>query len=307
METHVEVTKAKELIDQAQDILIVTHENPTDDSIGSTLALYLGLASLGKKVTVACPDPMTVGLSNFIGVNKVTQELGKKNFVIALDYIDGSIEKVSYNIEGDKFNLVIEPRPGFEPFSADKVHYGHTGAAADVIIAVDTIHLGGLKKLYEAEKEFYTGKSIVNIDRHSNNARYGQVNIIDPHASSTSELVTQLLSVLGVRLTEDIATNLLNSLYSATDNFQNPNLTAFAFEVAAACVKAGGKRFGKVKPAEELPQVEAAASAGETPVPETAAGPAQPLPQPKPKPVGKPGEAPQEWLKPKIFKSSNLS
>lgn len=283
-----DITKVKELLDKANDILVVTHEHPTFDSIGSALALYLGLVSLGKKVSIVCPDPMTVELSSFIGVNKFAQDLSRKNFIISLDYEDGSIEKVSYNIEGNKFNLVIEPRAGNAGFSQDKVHYSYGGTTADLIFAVDTIHLGGLKKVFEANKELFSTKPVVNIDRHPNNARYGQMNIVDPQMSSTAEIVSQFLSGIGVKLTADIATNVLNALFGATNNFSNA--TVQSFELAAACLKAGGKRFAKsVPPSEEMPTVESVS----TPVAEA-------------KPVAKPPETPPDWLKPKIYKSSNL-
>lgn len=291
MEFSNEIAKVKELIDRSKEILLVTHDHPTFDSIGSTLALYLGLCSLNKKITVVCPDPMTVTLSNFVGVDKVTTNLGRKNFIISLDYIDGSIEKVSYNIAGDKFNLVIEPQPGFEPFSAEKVHYSYTNSQVDLIVAVDTIGLGGFKDLYEAEKELYADKTLVNIDHHPNNNHFGTVNLIDPLAASTAELVGALLAGLGIRLNADIATNLLNAVYGATDSFQNPNISARAFELAANCIRAGGRKFLPPKTTEELPKVE-------TIVPDK--------PQIKPTQVQS-RIAPSDWLKPKIFKSSNLS
>ena len=274
-----DAAKAKDILTSAADVLIATHEHPTPDSVGSALALYLGLVGMGKKVTVVCPDPMVVGLSNFIGADKVTTEMGQKNFVISLDYQEGSIEKVSYNIEGSTFNLVIEPRAGFEPFSSDKVHYSHQGASPDAIITVDTIHLGGLKKLYESQKELFAAKPIINIDRHPNNAQYGAVNLVEAAASSTAELVAQLMSELGISLTPDSATNLLNALYGATNSFSTPMVTAMAFELAAACLKSGGKRFSApLVKEEEVVHKEAV--------------------------VAPSGEAPMEWLKPKIFKSS---
>lgn len=282
-----DITKIKDLLDKAREVLVVTHEHPTFDSMGSSLALALGLVSLGKKVTVACPDQITVELSNFIGVQKIVSELGNKNFVISLDYIDGSIEKVSYNIEGDKFNLVIEPRTGFDAFSSEKVHYSYAGFSAEIIIAVDTIHLGGLKKLYEADKNLYATKPVVNIDRHPNNANFGQINVVDPASSSTCEIVANLLSNLGVELSTDIATNILNALYGATNLFQNPNSTAGAFELAARCVKAGAKRFQKIASGEDGIKTEVV-SVEET----KKQSPKEP--------------APADWLKPKIFKSSNL-
>lgn len=316
-----DLTKVKEFFDKAQEVLIVTHERPTFDSIGSSLALSLGLSGIGKKVTVACLDPMTVALSSFVGVNKIASDLAKKNFIISLDYIDGSIEKVSYNIEGNKFNLVIEPRPGFEPFSPDRVHYSYAGGNADVIVSVDTIHLGGLGKLYEDNKELFAGKPIVNVDHHPNNSHYGAHNIVDPTASSTAELVAQLLSTLGAPLTLDIATNLLNATSGATSNFQNATISPGAFELAAACVKAGAKRFQKVEVSEEVPSGEtvtdmpmprpmpkvapmqtASQGSGQAPqraVPQSTQGQA-PFP-----PAGGSGQAPADWLKPKIFKSSS--
>lgn len=325
MDLQADTHKVKELLDKARDVLVVTHEHPTYDSIGSSLALVIGLQSIGKKVTIACPDAMTVALANFVGANKVVSELGNKNFVISLDYVDGSIEKVSYNIEGDKFNLVIEPRSGFEPFSTDKVHYAYAGSSAELIFCVDTIHLGGLKKLYDADKNLFASKALVNIDRHANNANYGQVNIVDATASSTAEVTAQLLSSLGVQLTTDIATNLLNALYGATNSFQHPSVSATAFELAATCVKVGAKRFGQAS-SQELSQGEAVAplpAIGKQPqkvqdtfISEKAIQGALPggiatgnPPQSvstSMSPSQTRSQAPADWLKPKIFKSSSL-
>ncbi|MBI5449219.1 DHH family phosphoesterase [Candidatus Gottesmanbacteria bacterium] len=307
MDFTADITKVKELLDKARNVLIVTHENPTDDSMGSALALYLGLTSLGKKVAVACPDPMTVSLSNYVGANKVVSELSKKNFVISLDYVEGSIEKVSYNIEGATFNLVIEPRPGFEPFDQNKVHFSHASTAADCIFSVDTIHLGGLKKLYEDDKSLFAGKPVINIDRHPNNAVYGQVNIVNPQASTTAEVVAQLLSGIGAQLTVDIATNILNALHGATNMFQGTNVTARVFELAAVCVKAGGKRFGTTKSAtsEEVSMGEHVGSdILKTEVAPRIAAVSQTESIVTPRVA--PQTAPADWLKPKIFKSSTL-
>jgi nanoRNase/pAp phosphatase (c-di-AMP/oligoRNAs hydrolase) len=297
-----DTANAKDILEKANDVLLVTHERPTADSVGATLALYLGLTGMGKKVTVVCPDPIIVGLSNFVGANKFISEVGKKNFVISLDYTEGSIEKVSYAIEGDRFNLVIEPRAGHGPFSQDNIKYFYQGASPDVIIAVDTIHLGGLKKAYESEKELFATKPIVNIDRHPNNAQYGQVNLVDPKASSTAEVAAQLLSHLGVALTPDIATNLLNAVYEATNLFRARNVTPIAFELVAACMKAGGKRFNEEtkETPEELPVKEAAV----TPPTEMAAAPLVPQ-EGAPREAPEVKEAPADWLKPKIFRSSS--
>ena len=329
------LAKAKDIVTSAKDIVIVTHTNPTMDSMGGSLALALGLVSLGKSATVLCSDPMTVELSSFVGADKVSKEFGKKNFVISLDYEDGSIEKVSYNIENKKFNLVVEHRAGYEPFTADKAKYSYQGATADCIITVDTVHFGEFGTLYTDNKESFSGKSIINIDRHNENTNYGAINLVDPVASSSSELVAEFLATLGVKLTTDIAINLLNAIYSATDSFKHANVTSMAFEVASVCLKAGAQRFGVSGPV--IPQQIAQPSIQPTqpvvqscPVISTSIQEQQPptFVAPQVQPVVQPthidmpqvvnGEPtapvvpatpktppPSDWLKPKIFKSSS--
>lgn len=307
MDYQTEVTKVKELLAKAKDVLILTHLGADGDSIGASLALSLGLQSLGKKVTVACAEPITVGLANYVGVNKVVHDLSaKKNFIISLDYVDGSIEKVSYNIEGDKFNLVVEPRAGFESFSPEKVHYSYANANMDLLFTVDTMHLGELGKLFDANKEQLAGKQIVNLDLHPNNALYGAVNMVDTNASTTAEVVARFLSMLGVKLTVDIATNLLNAVYGGTANFSSQNVSPGAFDVASVALKAGGKRFGSdASSVEERPFEETVAPRTEVhSVPEHPAHDGHHHPDVS---VSSPaGQAPADWLRPKIFKSSNL-
>ena len=43
-------------IKQAQNIVILTHESPDGDAIGSSLAMYNALKQIGKKVDVIIPE-----------------------------------------------------------------------------------------------------------------------------------------------------------------------------------------------------------------------------------------------------------
>jgi len=295
-----ELARAKERIEKAKDILVVTHSNLSFDNIGSSLALGLALTSLGKHVTVACSEPMTVELSGFVGVNKIVQSIGKKNFIISLDYVDGSIEKVSYNIEGNRFNLVVEPRNGFVPFSEDKVHFSKTGVSADLIIAVDTIQPAGLGAIYEKEKEFFEKTPTLSLDRHPNNTKFAETNIIDPSSPATAQIVAEFIHDLGVTLTEDMATNLLNALYSATDAFQSTLVTARTFEVAASCRRANGRKFDVVT---QKAIVEEPEQKKETAVEEVKHQVVAETNKTENKKID--DQAPADWLKPKIFKSSS--
>lgn len=50
------IDNIKEEINKAKDIIILTHENPDGDAIGSALAMYLTLKRLGKEVDVIIPE-----------------------------------------------------------------------------------------------------------------------------------------------------------------------------------------------------------------------------------------------------------
>ena len=50
------IDNIKEEIQKAEDIVILTHENPDGDAIGSSLAMYLTLVKMGKQVDVIIPE-----------------------------------------------------------------------------------------------------------------------------------------------------------------------------------------------------------------------------------------------------------
>src|SRR5439155_1043491 len=71
--------------------------------------------------------------------------------------------------------------------------------------------------------------TVVNIDHHPDNRRYGDVNWIDVSAAATGELVYELLVALGAPLTPPIATNLFTALHTDTGSFRYSNVTPRTF------------------------------------------------------------------------------
>lgn len=57
------ITRAKQLIDQAQTVVIVTHISPDGDAMGSSLAMRWFLQDLGKRVMVIVPNEFPAFLS----------------------------------------------------------------------------------------------------------------------------------------------------------------------------------------------------------------------------------------------------
>jgi phosphoesterase RecJ-like protein len=80
---------------------------------------------------------------------------------------------------------------------------------------------------------------VVNVDHHHDNSRFGAINAVVADASSTGEIVRDLLSHLDVELTPDMAEALYIALVTDTGRFQYTNTTPKALRLAAELVEAG--------------------------------------------------------------------
>lgn len=81
------VEKALALIEPARRIVLIAHEHPDGDCIGSALGLAHILRQMGKECVPACADPAPRNLSFLPGVETLRQTLDDEHFdlVIALD------------------------------------------------------------------------------------------------------------------------------------------------------------------------------------------------------------------------------
>jgi bifunctional oligoribonuclease and PAP phosphatase NrnA len=114
------------------------------------------------------------------------------------------------------------------------------------------------------------GGTLVNIDHHHDNTRFGTLNLVDVEASSTAEIVFALARELGAELTPDIAQALYVGLVTDTGRFMYENTTARSHEIAAELIKAGVdvddtyRRLYEKVPLEKLRLVQRALASVET-------------------------------------------
>jgi len=80
---------------------------------------------------------------------------------------------------------------------------------------------------------------VVNVDHHAGNSRFGNVNWVDPRASSAGEMVYRILRHGGFPITKTVATNLYAAILTDTGGFQYGNTTPEALSVAAHLVECG--------------------------------------------------------------------
>ncbi|HEY6962229.1 MAG TPA: bifunctional oligoribonuclease/PAP phosphatase NrnA [Gaiellaceae bacterium] len=84
----------------------------------------------------------------------------------------------------------------------------------------------------------------LDVDHHHDNSRFGTANLIDAAASSTAEIVRDILRELDVELTPEIAEALYVGLVTDTGRFQYTNTTPKALRLAAELVEAGADVHG---------------------------------------------------------------
>ena len=174
-------------IDAQERFLLVTHEHPDGDALGSLIAMQALLRALRKdSVMVIAPD----------------------DFPLPNEYRFLSLD-----------GLVTGPPSDLAERTVMFLDCGN----------LDRNPLAAL----------HDGKTLVNIDHHHDNTRFGTVNYVGEDASCTAEIVWDLLPQTGVELTTGIAEALYVGLVTDTGRFSYDNTTPRSHLMAAELIGAG--------------------------------------------------------------------
>jgi phosphoesterase RecJ-like protein len=191
--TRSELQAVAEAIRSHDRFLIVTHENPDGDALGSMLAMTLALRSLGKD---------------------------------AVMYLTGDAP-----IPGEyAFLPLAELRRVLPDDVEDRV-----------LLAVDCANE---RRIGPDRTPLDRAQVVLDVDHHHDNTRFGAVNLVVSDASSTAEIVRDILRELDVPLTPDIAEALYVALVTDTGRFQYSNTTPKSLRLAAELVEAGADVHG---------------------------------------------------------------
>ena len=187
METTADLTATADALRAHERFLVVTHENPDGDALGSLLAMQLTLRALGKDTVM---------------------------------YLAG--------------DAPLPTEYEFMPLSG-LARTLPADAPGRVLVAVDCAkaeRIGDPQAIGRAPV-------VVNIDHHHDNTRFGDVNLVVPDASSTGEVLRDVVAEVGLALTPDLAEPLYIALVTDTGRFQYANTTPKALRLAAELVEAG--------------------------------------------------------------------
>ncbi len=106
----------------------------------------------------------------------------------------------------------------------------------DLVINVD---VASLDRIMDAKILFDKAKFNVNIDHHKTNNAYGNLNFINPNASSTGEVLFGCFNQMGWNINLDTAICLYTAILTDTGSFRFDNTKPSTFEAAAKLVEIG--------------------------------------------------------------------
>jgi phosphoesterase RecJ-like protein len=174
------------LIRDKDRFLVLTHEKPDGDAVGSQLALLIALRDLGKDaVGITDTVPEQYHLLPQFGILKSIDEFREttsRDVCVILDSSNSS-----------------RTAPGLMP----------------------------------------KGSVVINIDHHTDNNLFGNINLVNPEAAAAGILVYYVLKSLGLEISPDIADNLYAAIITDTGRFSFSNTDAEVFRIMADLVEMG--------------------------------------------------------------------
>lgn len=159
------------------------------------------------------PDPDTVGAN--LALEEHLRSLHKHVDIACFDHFPD-------NLKG------LTEKTFFHPDQLDLHSY-------DAIIATDSVDRG----FHTIISRFKAEQVIILIDHHPDISLAGDVVIIDPEYSSTSELLYLFFTTTGAPITKSMATMLLMGILFDTGGFQHGGVSPQVMEIASELMKKG--------------------------------------------------------------------
>ncbi len=234
--------KFHKLLENSNNILLVTPPAPNHDLIAGSIVFYNFLKNQKKEVTI-----LDNSFQNNNGSLSFLTQPKKEDFISSLDgtrdfllIFNTKYNKIT-NITTEKTDeetiIRITPEKGtIDPrdFSLAPANFKY-----DLVITIGAPTLEALGEIYQKNTDFFFEVPKININNDSENDDYGQVNLVDLTAASVTEIIGELLfDQYPEEVTKENAQALLTGIISATNSFQKPNTTPQAMILASKLIKA---------------------------------------------------------------------
>jgi len=136
--------------------------------------------------------------------------------------------KQAFIVNDDKLSCAYNFLPGINEIKKFKTK--QEPIKFDCFVILDC---SDLRRCGEVSKINLYNKPIINIDHHISNERFGDINWVEPHASSTSEMIYKIYKKLRIPLDKKVALSLYVGILTDTGSFRYSNTAPLTHEMAA--------------------------------------------------------------------------
>ncbi len=179
----------------------------------------------------------------------IRHALEKAQNILVVSHIDpdgdaiGSLTAMGLALQqlGQNFTLVcddnVPERFQFLPLADDVIKKPSLSSGYDLLIALDCgdeMRMGRAFSSLPEPKPF-----IINIDHHITNTQFGDINVVEPQATSTVEILYKIFLEMDLEISEALATSLLTGLVTDTLAFRIVGVTPETLRTGADLVEAG--------------------------------------------------------------------
>lgn len=238
-------------LERSSQILIAFKKDHSADTVASALALKLVLEKMNKHVDIVSDSFVLENTYAFLPQSQTihTTLTGLQQFKISIDTKKTPLKDISYKQEGDMVHIILTPKQG--TVSSDHIATHQGAYRYDLIITVDTEDLESLGSVFQEHPDFFYNTTIINFDHKPENEEFGQINHVDPNATSTAEVLFHSIEELQKQheklLDEHIAQCLLCGIIAKTHSFKSAKVTPATLHIASRLMKAGADRTAIVK------------------------------------------------------------
>ncbi len=229
-------------ITKAKSILVALPQNPSGDCIGGGLALHAFLKKLDKQPEIVCAAKDLSQFSFLPASGEIKKGLDiSQTFVISVNTQTISLDELSYQQGPGSVDIFLKPKAG--RFTEGEVSFRSAKFPYDLIITVGVPSLENIGEIYEKNTDLFFETPVLNIDHHPGNGHYGEINLVDLAATSTSEILANLMENFEASLIDaNIATDLLTGIIVETNSFQHVKTTPKAFLKASSLISQGANQ-----------------------------------------------------------------
>lgn len=171
-----------------------------------------------RRISAIChetPDADTVAAAS--AVSLIAERLGADWEIVSADGIPPALGFLP-NIER------ATPKPMLEP---------------ELAVVCDAATLERIGGIARDQADWFSRATLLNIDHHVSNTHYGHLNLVDPRASATCEVIARLVDHCDISLDARLATALLTGIVRDSHGFADRSTSGDTLRLAGRLVDAG--------------------------------------------------------------------